>query len=680
MGFPDLGDAEQLLWKAFPAGEWVDLRAGDSRDDLSAAGGWGAGRIIRAEVIAALLLGACAPEPGRFPAVRLRGARITGRLDVMGALVACALVCEHCFFDEAPRLVEASMRTVRVVASHLPGLNAARMRLEGIFNLYQPAVGGMLILDRTHVTGELSLREAVIGDASGTAIAADGLVMDGELDCARMTSRGLVMLQGARVSGSVYAGGAVISCPGADALNMDHAVIGGTFDGDLLTVEGRTRLLNTRIGGNLRLRGARLDRPGATAMSAGGLSVEGGLWCGELTAAGEVRLIGARIGGAAEFPAARLARPGGNALCLDQATVAEVNAEEILVEAGCVSIARAQIAGRLNLDSARLGSSPGTVALVTDGSVVGTDLLLRQAHVKGEVRARTAHIGGRVQLQETVIDNGTGTALRLSRTDISADVFCDRMTVAGTVKMAGTRIGGQLSLRQARVENPDGVALDARRLQAAEVLLAPGGLVQGTVCLSNARIGVLSDDPASWPGQLELDGLTYESLDPQLPARQRLSWLSRDTRKHQPQLFEQLAGLYTRIGQPAEARRVLHAKERHARLTRNWPGRTWGLVQDITVGYGYHPWRAALWFAFLLGVGSIIFAASPPSALSPASAPHFNPVAYTLDLLLPVVDLGQKHEFNPAGAQQWFSYLLITAGWILATTIAAGAARVLSRR
>jgi len=45
-----------------------------------------------------------------------------------------------------------------------------------------------------------------------------------------------------------------------------------------------------------------------------------------------------------------------------------------------------------------------------------------------------------------------------------------------------------------------------------------------------------------------------------------------------------------------------------------------------------------------------------------------------------VIDLGQKHAFNPAGAQQWFSYLLTAAGWVLATTIAAGAARVLSRR
>jgi hypothetical protein len=51
-----------------------------------------------------------------------------------------------------------------------------------------------------------------------------------------------------------------------------------------------------------------------------------------------------------------------------------------------------------------------------------------------------------------------------------------------------------------------------------------------------------------------------------------------------------------------------------------------------------------------------------------------------MDLLVPVVDLGQKHAFNPSGAEQWFSYLLTGAGWVLATTVAAGAARVLSRR
>ena len=69
----------------------------------------------------------------------------------------------------------------------------------------------------------------------------------------------------------------------------------------------------------------------------------------------------------------------------------------------------------------------------------------------------------------------------------------------------------------------------------------------------------------------------------------------------------------------------------------------------------------------------------PASTAAAGGTPHFNPVIYTLDLLLPVVDLGQKYAFNPAGAEQWFSYVLIAAGWLLATTIAAGVARVLSR-
>jgi hypothetical protein len=103
-------------------------------------------------------------------------------------------------------------------------------------------------------------------------------------------------------------------------------------------------------------------------------------------------------------------------------------------------------------------------------------------------------------------------------------------------------------------------------------------------------------------------------------------------------------------------------------------------LQDVTIGYGYQPWRAVAWLAILLAAGSIIFAITPPPPLGSGAAPHFNPVIYTLDLLLPVVDLGQKHTFNPGGAEQWFSYLLIAAGWILATTVAAGAARVLSRR
>ena len=137
----DLTEAERSVCAAFAVGEWVDLRTGDARqDDLAEARHWGPDRVVRAEVVTALLLGAVAPEPGCVPAVRLRGARILGRLDLMGATVNCALVCEYCCFDTPLRFVEAATRTLRVVESRIAGFNGARMRLEGIFNLYRSTV------------------------------------------------------------------------------------------------------------------------------------------------------------------------------------------------------------------------------------------------------------------------------------------------------------------------------------------------------------------------------------------------------------------------------------------------------------------------------------------------------------------------------------------------------------
>jgi len=89
VGPSDLAGAEQLLWAAFPRGAWVDLREGDAlADDPGNAHSWGKQREIRAEVIRALLLGACPAEPGYAPGVRLRGARVIGRLDLMGAALA----------------------------------------------------------------------------------------------------------------------------------------------------------------------------------------------------------------------------------------------------------------------------------------------------------------------------------------------------------------------------------------------------------------------------------------------------------------------------------------------------------------------------------------------------------------------------------------------------------------
>jgi hypothetical protein len=50
-----------------------------------------------------------------------------------------------------------------------------------------------------------------------------------------------------------------------------------------------------------------------------------------------------------------------------------------------------------------------------------------------------------------------------------------------------------------------------------------------------------------------------------------------------------------------------------------------------------------------------------------------------MDLLLPIIDLGQDNMWRMVGPSQWIADVLIAAGWILATTVAAGATRLLKR-
>jgi hypothetical protein len=676
----DLSKAERSLWEAFPAGGWVDLRTGDpAQDDLETAGAWGPDRTIRAEVIAALLLGAAAAEPGRFPAVRLRGARVSGRLDLMGTALNCALICEHCWFDSPARLVEATAKTVRLVESRIAGFNGARMRVEGILNLYRTRVEGVARLDGATVAGEVCLREAVIGDGHDEAVAARGLTVAGDLDLRGMVSRGPVRLVNARISGSVYLREASISWHGSPALDASNAVIGAGFDGDQMAVDGETRLRHAQVAGSLKFAAAKLRNPGGVSLGAGGLSVQGGTWCRGIDATGEMRFVGARLEANLTLTNARLSNDGGAALNLDRARLADLDATGLTVTAGAVRVIGADIAGRLILTDMRLNSGHGTTALDASGTSVGRRWVLRRAHIIGQVCAHTTQVASRIWMDGARIENPGDTALRLAPIDVAFDVICDQMTAIGGIDFTGAKIGGHLDLRRTRLINPGGTALIAHGAQVAQTSLQPAEPIQGSVDLSHARIGVLRDDPQTWPAELQLDGLSYEALEPRLPARQRLNWLARAP-AGQSQPYEQLAAHYTRSGWPAAARQVLYAAERHQRASKTLPGRLWSLLQDITVGYGYRPARAAAWLAGLLALGSITYALAPPAPLSTGGTPHFNPVIYTLDLLLPVVDLGQKHAFNPSGAEQWLSYLLVAAGWVLATTIAASAARIVSRR
>jgi hypothetical protein len=664
----ELTEAEQLLWKAFPRGARVDL--GGSRS--------GRPPVIRAEVISALLLGAVPAEPGSAAGIRLRGAAVTGPLELTGATVAQPLVCEDCLFDTELSFVDSSLRTVRVLDSELPGLDGTRLRLDGILDLTGSRIAGCVRLEHAKVRGQLRMRATRAG-AGPEAVAATGLSVDGDVDCSRMEANGGVSFRAATVTSTLELTGARIASPGGRGLVLSYATIGGKLECRDLAVDGETRANNCRVTAHLSMSAARLDNPAGVAFFAGGLDVGGGaFFSAGFRARGEFRLIGAHLAANLTLEGGTFDNPGGLAVNLERAVAGSVNGDGLTCH-GRLSMTGARISGDVSLARAALESGGGTCALNAERAQIDGTLVLQEAKALGEVNLRSIRVGERLLLRQAELRNRSQTALRLSRAQVTSDVFCDQMTTSGRLRLAGAVIGGSVSLKDAALANAAGKAVDAAGLQARELILKPAAPVDGEVDLRNATIGVLRDDPATWPGRLLLDGLTYQALEPLLTAARRLQWVTRDPDGYQPQPYEQLAAYYNALGQPSQGRDVLYARERVQRQGKGLAAKAWSILQDATVGFGYRPRRALGWFGFLLAIGSAVFSAAPPPVLQPGTAPHFNGIIYTLDLMLPVVNFGQKYAFNPGGAQQWLSYFFIAAGWTLATTVAAGAARVLQR-
>ena len=664
----ELTEAEQLLWKAFPRGAQVDL--GGSRA--------GTPPVIRAAVIAALLLGAAPAEPGSAAGIRLRGASVTGPLELTGGTVTRPLVCEDCLFDAELSLADSSVRTVRILDSQLPGMDGTRLRLDGILDLAGSKIAGCVRLEHAQVRGQLRMRAAYAG-AGTEAVAATGLTVDGDVDCSRMHARGGISFRAATVTSTLDLTGARITSPGGRGLVLSYATIGGKLECRDLAVDGETRANNCRVTAHLSMSAARLGNPAGVAFFAGGLDVGGGAFFNAgFSARGEFRLIGAHLAANLTLEGGTFDNPGGVAVNLERAVASSVNGDGLACR-GRLSMVGARISGDVSLVRAVLESGGGTSALNAERAQVDGTLVLQEAKALGEVNLRSIKVGERLLLRQAELRNPSQTALRLSRAQVTSDVFCNELTADGRLKLAGAVIGGSVSLKDATLANAAGKAVDAASLQAQELILRPAVPVDGVVDLRDATIGVLRDDPAAWPGRLLLDGLTYRALEPLLTAGQRLRWITRDPNGYQPQPYEQLAAYYSALGQPAEGRDVLYARERAQRQGKGLAAKAWSMLQDITVGYGYRPRRALGWFGFLLAIGSAVFSAAPPSALQAGAAPHFNGIIYTLDLMLPVVNFGQKYAFNPGGPEQWLSYFFIAAGWTLATTVAAGAARVLQR-
>ncbi|GGX54037.1 oxidoreductase [Streptomyces minutiscleroticus] len=345
-------------------------------------------------------------------------------------------------------------------------------------------------------------------------------------------------------------------------------------------------------------------------------------------------------------------------------------------------------------------------SIAGDGMTVGQDLQAEMLESYGELSLRGAQIGVSLSLRGSRLSNPRERfALNAPQLTVERTLYLTPAGVGGPQQAAGVtpaqgtrvqrfecrggmrlddgRFGDAVDLDRARFLLAGDQELSLRRVQTPELRFLGERPRAGHVVLSGARVVNLMDRAASWPGpgMLHMGGFCYENLVPRgpFPLVERLQWVAAATAEYNPEPYERLAAVLRNGGEDEGAREVLLAKQRHRREILPPAGKLWGYVQDWTVAYGYRPGRAAVWMAVLWAATSLAFSHADHPPIKSGEHPPWNASLFALDLLLPVIDLGQVGYWQLRGGWQWLAAVVILLGWTLATTVAAGATRLLRR-
>ena len=311
------------------------------------------------------------------------------------------------------------------------------------------------------------------------------------------------------------------------------------------------------------------------------------------------------------------------------------------------------------------------------------------------------------------------------------------------VDLSYARVGGQLTIVRAHLSAPSGNALMAQGMRVAGLFLFRDvEVAAGNVVLTGASAGGLADDTKSWPedGRLMIDGFTYGNfVYTDASAKRRLRWLAKhSSNEFQPQPWQHLAEVLGRMGHRLDRGQVLMDMERRIRAQQrrdmesasgpaawnrlragaHW---TWEQVLRFLVGYGYRPWRAFYWsLPIMLLTALAADRVWHAGDFAPNSAPvlisadwqalargdevpnpaarwaaddgagrdyeTFKPALYAFDLVVPLINLGQKDAWAPSTSRgpwgrafHWAMPAIEVLGWILTALGAAAVTGVIRR-
>ena len=628
--------------------------------------------------------------------LRLHSARICGRVMADRAVIDHGVLIDDCAVDGALALNGTRIgHTLSLRGSEIgngsQALTASELFVEGLFNLQGSQLRGALELPRCQIGSTMNAASAVIawqGEQAGSeqpapvlpALVMDGATIAGDLLLSDVRIGNSIQLENAKVSGRLEATRCAVMAPTGE-INLNGIDVDKSVCFDDATIRGVLRLIGARVGKLLVANRLNLDG-GETAIEAD-LICTGGNW--EMTGAklvGQMRCPGARIDGQLRLSDTRVF---GSDLAL--------RADGIVIRGGYFA-SRSLMVGLVRFP----------------GAHIGNQFRLRNATIKVEYGPALLASGTQLD-RDVELGSGFETigAVVLDQAKVSGvvDLEASRIRSAVIARLGGAQPAPAHKPSDLDdAERFDETALSMVDTTVGRLQMPKRGedRPRGIVNLSRAHIGALEDWSNSWPPKqkqrqrdsddrdidhLILDGLIYDHLvnpaglggehhsrEEDRAGSRRITWLDGqhrlDVAEHiRPQPWVYLATRLAEQGLAREAEKVTIERRRRERLSHasTWMSRAENRLLDWTALFGFSPLRTVSWcflviilFAGIWGWAAgqckqpgcfdqTVFVTSNRDAYSSEDFekryPAFNSMAYSVDLFLPFVSLGQADHWRP---------------------------------
>jgi hypothetical protein len=578
----DLTETDAKFFAAVANNELLDLRpASEMSFDVEDPASWAECPVLKADRIAWLCSDAAAVKLVPSHGVWLRGASISGRINLYRANVPFPLTFYECLLDNGVNLGHAKLQELDCTNCCSARIDARGAQVAENVYLMRTCVYGGIDFIEAQITGDFDMNGGRVShclpgeeQSPGVAINLFDAKVGGDIKLGeKFRSQGSVHMIGAQIGRSIDCTNGHFAGAGKTAIEARRCQVGSnvSFDGGFVA-EGGIEMRGTRIGGDFDCDGGRFIASEVEALSADMVNVAGQVLMGDgFHAEGEVRLINATVKGDVDCDNGHFLHSDGDALSLDSSTIEsclrigyESSAEAVepdgdlspgFVAQGTVRLFNTQVNQEV-LASGGVFDAPLGTAILANNLRVGSRVLLSGITANGTVQLLSADIEHDLDLRGSHFD-GTKAPGKIA-------IWGNGMQVRGHVysnqidtpdKTWPFRVDGLMSLQFATIKmhwdlygaqlvNPGGDALDASDCRVGGYVNLDTVAIDGRASFSRAKIDgmwiinkvigpekmlldmrfahiwVIKDEKlADWPtaGHLQLEGLVYDHFDDDSP-------------------------------------------------------------------------------------------------------------------------------------------------------------------